>query len=131
MPRDRQQVGKRPSAKLINYGVEARDLIDSITGGGGVNVTTGKNGVAVALGASVPGRELGITTSTITAASGTTPGSGTVSLYQPTYGGGAAVSPSVSLTVYNWSVNKTVANSAHVMICKIHGVWFVDWADCS
>lgn len=131
MARKRQQVGARVSAEIINYGAEARDMLDQMSCGNGLNITTGKNGVAVGLGASIPGRELAITSSTISAASGTTPGSGTVTLYQPTYGGGAAVSPSVSLNVYNWSVNKTVANSTHVMICKIHGVWFVDWADCS
>jgi hypothetical protein len=128
---DRQQPGKRPSASIINRGVEALERVEKITCGPGLEMTNGPSGVVISLGTSIPGRELAITTSTITTASGTTPGSGTVAIYQPVYGGGAAVANTVTLTVYNWATNKSVPSSTNVMICKIHGVWFVDFADCA
>lgn len=130
MLRPRQEVGKRVSASIINQGVEARELLDSLTAAAPLEITTGENGIAIGFFGSLVGLELGVTTSTITTRSGTTLGSGTVTLKQATFSG-SLVTSSVSQTVYNYSTSKSVPNSTGVIIAKIHGVYIVIWADCA
>jgi len=69
------------------------------------------------------------TSSTITARSGTTLGSGTATLYDCS--GGTLTATSISETVYNLSTT-SIATSRYVMIQReyITGLWLVVYEDC-
>jgi hypothetical protein len=69
------------------------------------------------------------TSSTITARSGTTLGSGTATLYDCS--GGTLTATSISETVYNLSTT-SIATSRYIMIQReyITGLWLVVYEDC-
>jgi hypothetical protein len=69
------------------------------------------------------------TSSTITARSGTTLGSGTATLYDCT--SGTLTATSISETVYNLSTT-SISTSTYVMIQReyITGLWLVVYEDC-
>jgi hypothetical protein len=119
-------------AKTINYGIEARNLIDKITVAAPLEMSRGPEGITIRYAGPNMGRVLAVSSSLITACSGVggNPGSGTATVYAATATPGT-VSLSATYTVYNWSVNKTVPTNTNVMLAKINGLWFVDWADCA
>ncbi len=65
--------------------------------------------------------------STIGARSGTTPGSGTVTLYQLV--GTTLTSTTVTVTAYNLSTTAIAAN-AYLVLTKVDGKWIAVWEDC-
>ena len=74
---------------------------------------------------------IAVTTSTITARSGGTPGSGTVKIQ--TWNGSALadLGGPVSVTVYNISAStNTIASGKYCIIMKIAGAYFIVTAEC-
>ncbi len=127
----RQLPGKRVSARIINQGVEAREILDKITCAPGLNITTGATGISISQGVSIPGIEIGIAVGDFGVASGSTLGTGTVALYQASFGGTTAALGSVTQSAFNWYANSFAPNGARVFVVQSHGVRFViDW-DCA
>lgn len=76
-----------------------------------------------------PGIMCAIVTTPITACSGTSPGSGGVSIWRPIEG--VMVETDTLVPVSNWSVSSgTVPNDTHVMIGWSSGVYFLVSRDC-
>ena len=72
--------------------------------------------------------KIGVTMSSgVSARSGSTPGSGQVTLYTLT--SGALTATSKTVTAYNLS-STAVAGSAYVGLVWASGVWWVMWEDC-
>lgn len=62
----------------------------------------------------------------VAARSGTTPGSGTVTLYSFN---GTTISSGSTVTAYNMGAS-SVAGNTYLMLMAIGGYWFVVWEDC-
>jgi hypothetical protein len=74
--------------------------------------------------------KLAITTSTISAASGSTPGSGTATLQLFNGATYSAISATyASVTVFN-STSSTIPSGNLIQLKRIDGYWFVDVASC-
>jgi len=93
--------------------------------GAGRRFTTGGSNVAVPLAQMA----IAQTSSTITARSGTTLGSGTATFYRCT--GGTLTASSITATIYNLSTT-SISTSTYVMIQReyITGLWLVVYEDC-
>lgn len=131
MQREKQQPRRTIRAQTINYGVEARDMLDNLTVAPGLNISRGQGGIVISLGTDVSQAVVAIASGTITARSGTTAGTGTVTLTSLTITAGGVVyfNTGTSLTVYN-PFSKTIANGTYVTIRTNNGVWEIIGADC-
>jgi len=77
-------------------------------------------------------RYLGVTSGTITARSGTTPGTGTVTLYLYSTSAGTVGTSGVNVTVYNFSsTTGGIATSTYVWVEQdVDGNWWITSVDC-
>lgn len=131
--RKRQKVGKQVSAQRINYGIDAANLLDGLTVVPPLEIHRSKTGIVIRLGGepvSLPATA--ITTSTITACSGSTPGSGTASLTTLQYDTSANpvyFATGSPLTVFS-PFNASIANGTRVVLRTNNGLWEVVNANC-
>lgn len=129
MPRERQNPRQPIRAQTINYGVDARDMLDAITGAPGMEVNKGRNGVSIRLATQVSYVSWAKTGGGgIASRSGTTLGSGTVTVYQNRKG--TLTATSMTVTAYNGS-DTAVAATAYIQIVWSDGFWSVFWEDCA
>jgi len=117
MARPRQQAGKRPSARIINYGVEARDTLDQMAA---------KAPAPLGLYAQMLWAKTG--GGGIAARSGTTLGSGTVTIHRNMHG--TLTATSMTVTAYNGSTT-AVAATVYVRLLLQDGFYEVVWEECS
>src|SRR5262245_22128771 len=129
MQRDRQQPRQPIRAQTINYGVEARDILDAITAAPGIEIDKGRNGLALRASTQVSYITWAKTgCGGIAARSGATLGSGTVTVHQNR--NGTLTATSMTVTAYNGSHNAVAAN-AYLQIVWSDGFWSVFWEDCA
>jgi hypothetical protein len=129
MVRERQQPRQPIRAQTINHGVEARDMLDSISGAPGLEVDKGKNGISIRFAQQISYVTWAKTGGGgIAARSGATMGSGTVTIYKNMLG--TLTATSMTVTAYNGSHN-AVAATAYIQVVFSDSAWNVFWEDCA
>ncbi len=128
MPIKPIQPGQPITARAINAGIEARNMLDVIGVSPPLEMVNTKNGRFLRLAMAIPGTEIAQAGSGgIPARSGATPGSGSVTIQKfapPTL----AATP-LTVTCYNLA-STAVGATKYIVMLKVHGYWFAVWEDC-
>lgn len=124
----RFRVGDELTVESLNKLVDAINRM-ALTGGAGVNIQSTSNGTMI----SVPGKYVGypaITTSSISARSGATPGSGTVTLYLLSTAGALTATGTTSVTVYSYASTAISSGKYCWVVQDPNGEWWVISVEC-
>lgn len=124
----RYQIGDELTVESLNKLVDAINR-QALTGGAGVNIQSTSNGTMI----SVPARYVGypaITTSSISARSGSTPGSGTVTLYLLDTSQALAATSTTGVTVYSYSSAAISSGKYCWVVQDPNGEWWVISVEC-
>ena len=128
MQREFQQPRQPIRAQTVNYGVEAANRLDAITGCAGVEVDKGKTGIAIRFAQQISYVTWAKTGGGgVSARSGATLGSGTVTVYQNLKG--TLTATSMTVTAYNGSAT-AVAATTYIQLVYSDGFYSVFWEDC-
>ena len=118
------------TARAINAGIEARNILEVSGVSPPLEIIKTKHGRFLRLAMQFLNVQLGVTGSGgISAGSGTTPGSGSVTFYKFSPPTPTLTTTPISETVWN-IFSSSVAASKNVIVIKIGGVWWVVSADC-
>ncbi len=131
MQREYQNPRKPIRAQTVNYGVEARIILDGITASPGLDIAKGKNGMVLSLATTPVATAVGIASGTITARSGGTAGTGSCTMTSLQYSGSDFVYVSMGFTVAVANpYSASISNGTYVTLVTNNGIWQVDGADC-
>lgn len=126
IPRDLTPSDKRPGAAWFNQLLAAmRAMAPSVSAGGELELRRTPSGTSLHL-ARYDCIKVGLTSGTITARSGSTPGSGSVVLYRLRPGAFVASS---TVTAYSAS-GDSIAGSTYVTVGLVDGYWCILSVDC-
>lgn len=126
----RQQAGQPITARTINQTQEVAEWASRLKADPPLAIVTTAFGPLLRLAGPLFGVYIVVTTSTITARSGNSPGSGTAKLQ--TWDGSvmADIPGPINFTVYNISSSATIASGKYCIVLRISNAYWIITAEC-
>ena len=131
MFRKKQQPRAPISARTINHGVEAREILDNLTVAAPLEIHRGLGGMAIRLAATIFNFSFGVTVGAIGTGTLASPASGSVTLAKWT-GSGFSTSGMPSVTALSvWDAGGTgIGSGKTVFMIRLAGQWIILGWDC-